>query len=86
VINYHQFAAHEVLAVALQVDLAPDSNYWKTSIDHQRRTQAPKNPAWYDNLVANPQAEIEIDTQTARVTEGTERGGAARTGRCAASR
>jgi len=37
----------------------------------------PQNPAWYHNLVANPDAEIEIGTQTvrvrARVTEPDER-------------
>jgi deazaflavin-dependent oxidoreductase (nitroreductase family) len=38
---------------------------------------APKNPAWYHNLVANPEVEIEVGTErvraTARVLEGTER-------------
>jgi len=37
----------------------------------------PNNPAWYHNLVANPDAEIEIGTQTfrvrARVAESDER-------------
>lgn len=39
---------------------------------------APKNPAWYHNLLAHPEAKIEVGTDTvpvtARVTEGTERG------------
>ena len=39
----------------------------------------PKNPAWYHNLVANPQISIEVGTETvdlaARVTEGEERAG-----------
>lgn len=38
---------------------------------------APDNPAWYHNLVANPQARIELGTETvpvvARVLEGDER-------------
>lgn len=38
---------------------------------------APDNPAWYHNLVANPDTQIEVGTETvdvtARVTEGTER-------------
>ena len=38
---------------------------------------APKNPDWYHNLVANPNASIEIGTQrydvTARVATGAER-------------
>ncbi len=37
----------------------------------------PANPAWYYNLVANPEASIEVGTETvdvvARVTEGDER-------------
>ncbi|HEY1966462.1 MAG TPA: nitroreductase family deazaflavin-dependent oxidoreductase [Pseudonocardia sp.] len=37
----------------------------------------PKNPAWYHNLVANPEVRIEVGSQTvpvrARVTEGAER-------------
>ncbi len=37
----------------------------------------PKNPAWYYNLVANPEVSIEVGTETvdvvARVTEGEER-------------
>jgi deazaflavin-dependent oxidoreductase (nitroreductase family) len=39
---------------------------------------APKNPAWYHNLLAHPEAKIEVGTDTvpvtARVTEGAERG------------
>ncbi len=39
----------------------------------------PKNPAWYHNLVANPDASIEVGTDvfnvTARVTAGAERDG-----------
>ena len=38
---------------------------------------APDNPAWYHNLIANPDASVEIGddtaTVTARVTEGDER-------------
>ena len=38
---------------------------------------APTHPAWYHNLQANPDAEIEVGTETvgvhARVTEGEER-------------
>jgi deazaflavin-dependent oxidoreductase (nitroreductase family) len=38
---------------------------------------APTNPAWYHNLVANPDVEVEIGTDTipvrARVAEGDER-------------
>ena len=38
---------------------------------------APTNPDWYHNLVANPEAEIEVGTEThrvrARVAEGEER-------------
>lgn len=38
---------------------------------------APTNPDWYHNLVANPETEIEIGTETlavrARVAEGAER-------------
>jgi deazaflavin-dependent oxidoreductase (nitroreductase family) len=38
---------------------------------------APDNPDWYHNLVANPQVQAEIGTQTvdlhARVTQGEER-------------
>lgn len=38
---------------------------------------APDNPAWFHNLVANPQARIELGTETvavvARVLEGDER-------------
>ncbi len=38
---------------------------------------APKNPAWYHNLVAHPEVSIEVGTETvdvvARVTEGEER-------------
>lgn len=38
---------------------------------------APNNPAWFHNLVANPDAQIEVGTETldvtARVTEGAER-------------
>ena len=38
---------------------------------------APKNPAWYHNLIANPDVEIEIGAEkkrvTARVLEGAER-------------
>src|SRR5690349_15812379 len=38
---------------------------------------APTNPAWYHNLVANPEATAEIGTETfrvrARVAEGEER-------------
>ena len=38
---------------------------------------APRNPAWYHNLVANPEISIEVGTETvdvvARVTEGDER-------------
>ena len=37
----------------------------------------PRNPAWYHNLVANPEISIEVGTETvdvvARVTEGEER-------------
>ena len=37
----------------------------------------PRNPAWYYNLVANPEVSIEVGTETvdvvARVTEGEER-------------
>lgn len=37
----------------------------------------PKSPAWYHNLVANPNVSIEVGTETvdvvARVTEGEER-------------
>ncbi len=37
----------------------------------------PKNPAWFHNLVANPDASVEVGTDivdvTARVTEGEER-------------
>ncbi len=39
----------------------------------------PKNPAWYHNLVANPEVSIEVGTETvdvvARVTDGEERAG-----------
>jgi deazaflavin-dependent oxidoreductase (nitroreductase family) len=38
---------------------------------------APKNPAWFHNLMADPKATIEVGTSTvtvtARVTEGAER-------------
>jgi deazaflavin-dependent oxidoreductase (nitroreductase family) len=38
---------------------------------------APDNPDWFHNLVANPDAEVEVGTETipvrARVTEGEER-------------
>lgn len=38
---------------------------------------APNNPAWYHNLMANPDTRIEVGTETldvtARVTEGDER-------------
>ena len=38
---------------------------------------APNNPAWFHNLVANPDTQIEVGTETldvtARVTEGAER-------------
>ncbi len=38
---------------------------------------APKNPAWYHNLVANPKATLEVGTEKfeveAKVTEGEER-------------
>jgi deazaflavin-dependent oxidoreductase (nitroreductase family) len=38
---------------------------------------APKNPAWYHNLVAHPDIDVEVGSQTirmrARVTEGAER-------------
>ena len=38
---------------------------------------APTNPAWYHNLMANPQVEVEIAAETlvvrARLTEGAER-------------
>jgi deazaflavin-dependent oxidoreductase (nitroreductase family) len=38
---------------------------------------APKNPAWYHNLVAHPDVEIEVGTErvpvTARVLQGAER-------------
>lgn len=38
---------------------------------------APKHPAWYHNLVAHPEVEIEVGTSTvratARVAEGAER-------------
>lgn len=38
---------------------------------------APTNPDWYHNLVANPQASIELGTETvpvtARVLDGDER-------------
>ena len=38
---------------------------------------APKNPAWYHNLLANPEVKIEVGADTvpvtARVTEGPER-------------
>jgi deazaflavin-dependent oxidoreductase (nitroreductase family) len=38
---------------------------------------APSHPAWYHNLVANPEVTIEVGTETkrarARVTEGDER-------------
>ena len=41
------------------------------------RAGGPKNPAWYHNLVANPEVSIELGTETievvARVTEGEER-------------
>ena len=41
------------------------------------KSGAPTNPAWYYNLVANPEVTIEIGTETipvtARVTEGEER-------------
>ena len=41
------------------------------------RGGAPKHPAWYHNLVANPAVSIEVGTETlavtARVTEGGER-------------
>jgi deazaflavin-dependent oxidoreductase (nitroreductase family) len=40
---------------------------------------APNNPAWYHNLVANPDVKIEVGTDevsvTARATEGDERTG-----------
>jgi deazaflavin-dependent oxidoreductase (nitroreductase family) len=38
---------------------------------------APRNPAWYHNIVAHPETEIEVGTRTERVTarvaEGAER-------------
>ena len=38
---------------------------------------APNNPAWFHNLVANPDTQVEVGTETldvtARVTEGAER-------------
>jgi len=38
---------------------------------------APTNPAWYHNLLANPEAEVEVGTESvavrARVAEGDER-------------
>ncbi len=41
------------------------------------RAGGPRNPAWYHNLVANPEVSIEVGTETvdvvARVTEGEER-------------
>lgn len=40
---------------------------------------APQNPAWYHNLVAHPDVEVEVGTErfpvTARVTTGAERTG-----------
>ena len=38
---------------------------------------APKSPAWFYNVVANPEVRVELDTETfdavARVTDGAER-------------
>lgn len=38
---------------------------------------APKHPAWYHNLVANPEATIEVDNETFKV-RATDTGGAER--------
>ena len=35
---------------------------------------APKHPAWYHNLVANPEATVELGTETLKVRADAHRG------------